>query len=167
MSSPGRPTIRSACTCTPVCSRRKRRLSSAAWRCPAARLISACTSSLNVCMPTSNCSAPGGNRRMQLPQRLRQPVGDHLEVQEHRVRSLQLSRKNCRMAADVEVQVERAVDELELPHAAREQRVHLGQERLERRRPGGVERRQAELALERAAARRFDVETRWARSSSV
>ena len=80
-SSPGRPTIRSAWTCTPVSSRRKRRLSSS-FALSCRRLMRSQTSSLNVWMPTSNCSAPAGNCADQLAQRLGQPIRDHLEVQE-------------------------------------------------------------------------------------
>ena len=52
--------------------------------------------------------------------------------------------------------------------AAVEQPLHRGEERVERHVPHRhVERRQAELALERAAARRLDVDDAVGESSSV
>ena len=61
-------------------------------------------------------------------------------------------------AAHHQVQVERPVHELELRGAARQQPFHRRQKLLQRELPHrDVQRRQAELARERAAARRLHV----------
>ena len=62
-------------------------------------------------------------------------------------------------ASGLDMEVERAVDEFEVAHASREQAVHRGQKRLERKcAHGNVQRGQAEFAFKRAPARRFDVD---------
>ena len=62
----------------------------------------------------------------------------------------------ARLTCDVEI--ERAVNELELLHTAIEQALQLFEQGGQRNLPdGNVERRQAELARERTAARGLDV----------
>ncbi len=60
--------------------------------------------------------------------------------------------------ADVEIQIERAIDELEASHAAVEKSLHRGEKMIDwcisHRH---VERRKTELAFERTATRGFDV----------
>ena len=91
-------------------------------------------------------------------QRFRQPVGNHLEMKEM-AGPIALEEEFEDGLADGDVEVERAVNELELFHAAIEQPLQLleqgGQGNLPHR---DVERRQAEFAGERAAARRLDVD---------
>ena len=101
---------------------------------------------------------PGREPADWLPQRLGQPVGDHLEVQEQ-PRPVPVEEELEDRPAGVEVQVERAVHELEPCDAPVEQAAHLAQERLERDvSDRHVERGQAELAPERAAPGRLDVD---------
>ncbi len=99
------------------------------------------------------------DRRLQ-PRR--QVVGNQLEVQERRIvrTRLQPIEKELQDAhRGLDLEVEGAVDELEAARAAPPQRIERLQERLQRKRPGGrVQGRQAELALERAAARGLHVE---------
>ena len=71
---------------------------------------------------------PCGPHGYASAQRLGQAVGDHLKVQKQS-RRVTLEEKLQDRAADVEVQVERPVDKLELPAAAVQQRLH-------RRHPG-------------------------------
>src|SRR5687767_14023642 len=60
--------------------------------------------------------------------------------------------------ADVQVQVEGAIDELELRDAAVKQALKMAQQFIERRLAhGNVERRQTKFAGERTTTRRFDV----------
>jgi hypothetical protein len=92
------------------------------------------------------------------PQRVGQSVGDHLEVQEQ-AGAVALQEEFQNGLGNVEVQVEGAVDELELAEAAIQKRLHGGEEVVDRHVPHRhVERRQAELALERAAPRGLDVD---------
>ena len=57
-----------------------------------------------------------------------------------------------------DVEIERAVNELELLQSAIQQLLHFAEEFVQRNLPHrNVERRQAELAGERAAARRLDI----------
>ena len=73
------------------------------------------------------------------------------------VQSLQKEIENPR--ADFGVEIEGAIHEFEVAHAPLVEPLHLGQKRLQRKRPSGlVQRRQTEFALERAAARGFDVD---------
>ena len=109
-------------------------------------------------MPTSNCSAPGGNRAMTSRNDSRQPVGHHLEMEEV-AGPMAFEEELQDRPAGVDVEIERAVHELELPHAAVEQPLQFAEQRGQRRLPhGDVERRQAELAGERAAARGLDID---------
>src|SRR5262245_21136362 len=62
-------------------------------------------------------------------------------------------------AADVQVQVEGAVHELELPDPAVEEPLQMLEQPVERGLPhGNVERAETELACERAAARRLHID---------
>ena len=110
--------------------------------------------------------AAGRKARDQLAQRRRQMVGHQLEVREHRVVGRRLDpfqEKAQDRRAGVRLQVEGAVDESEVPGAPRVQGVERLQHPGQRERPGGlVERRQAELAFERTAARGFQVEMAFA-----
>lgn len=93
-----------------------------------------------------------------LAERLRQAVGDHLEVEEQAFGPA-VAEEAEDGAADLEVQVEGAVDELEVARPAIEQALHGVEEAVEGERPdGNLEGRQAELAGERTAAGGFDVE---------
>ena len=114
-------------------------------------------------MPISSCSDPRGNRASGARSAVRQVIRDQLEVQEQRIvrRALSRCRKKSRMATEVSsLQVEGAVDELETTRTALPQLVEfLPGSGLARKRPRGpVERREAELALERAAARGLHVD---------
>ena len=90
-------------------------------------------------------------------ERFRQMVGNQFEVQEQAfIQPLQEKIQNPR--AGLDVQVESAIHEFEMAHAALMQHLQFGQERLQRKGPSGlIQRRQAELAFERTAARSFDV----------
>src|SRR5258706_15628536 len=71
---------------------------------------------------------PGWEPRDHLAQRERQPVGDQLEVQEQPGRPpLEEELEDATAGADVEI--EGAVDELEVARAAVEQALHRGEER--------------------------------------
>ena len=60
---------------------------------------------------------------------------------------------------NIHLQVERAIHKFKVACAALVQRFHLGHEAVQLKRPGGfVQRTEAKLAFERAAARGFDVE---------
>ncbi len=119
--------------------------------------MSAATSGLKVWMPTSNCSAPGGNSGDDFAQRFGQAVGNHLEME--KMAGLIAREKEFENgSAGGDVEIERAVNELELFQAAIQKLLHLAEEFLQRHLPHwNVERRQAEFAGERAAARRLDV----------
>ena len=104
----------------------------------------------------------GRKARDRRLQRLGQVIRDQFEVQERRV----VGTRRDQPEEELEdahrgrhLEVERAVDELEVARAALVQARQFGQQRLERKGPRGpVERGQAELALERAAARGLDVD---------
>ena len=121
-------------------------------------------------MPISNCSAPGGKRAI-IPSAL--PAGGPAPARSGRRPGLgsasSLSRKNCmifRLVLTFRLKVRSTNLNRRAPRAM--QRFAAPPGRLERERPGGlVERGQAELALERTAARGLHVERRWAMSSSV
>ena len=84
-------------------------------------------------------------------------VGNQFEVQEQAfIQPLQEKIQNPR--AGLDVQIESAVHKFEMAHAALMKSLEFGQERLQRKWPGGlIQRRQTELAFERTAARSFDV----------
>ena len=119
--------------------------------------MSAATSSLNVWMPTSNCSAPGGNLAMTS----RNDSGSRSGIISKWIKMAGLIAREEEFEdgpAGGDVEIERAVNELELLHAAVEEPLHFAEEFVQRNLPDGdVERRQAELAGERTAARRLDV----------
>ena len=73
------------------------------------------------------------------------------------VQPLQKEIQNPR--ADLGVEVECAIHELEMAHAPRVKRFQFGEKGFQRKRPGGlIQRRQAEFAAERTTARGFDVD---------
>ena len=60
--------------------------------------------------------------------------------------------------ADTRIEIERAINKLELSATPVEQRLHLGNKRLQRKLPhGNIEGREAELAFVGTAARRLDI----------
>ncbi len=99
-----------------------------------------------------------GELRDRFLERVGQAVRDQFEVHEQpRPQALQEELEDRDARLDVEV--ERAVDELEVRQPAVVEPLHARQEVGERRFAHAfVERRQAELARERAAARRLDVD---------
>src|SRR5258706_10265382 len=95
--------------------------------------------------------------RDQFAQRLREPVGDHLEVEEQS-RLIPFQEKLQQRPARAQVQVEGAIDKFEMLHAAIEQPLQFRQQRRQGRLPHrNIERRKAEFAAKRTAARSFDV----------
>src|SRR5437870_2270942 len=66
----------------------------------------------------------------QIAQGVGKPVGNHLKVQEQ-ARSVVLEKERQDRAAGLEIEVECPIDELELPHAAREERLHRLEELLQ------------------------------------
>jgi hypothetical protein len=91
-------------------------------------------------------------------QAVRQVIGDDLEMQEEVGRqAVEEELQDGQRAVDL--QVEGAVDELEVARPAPVEPVQRGEEAGLLEGPGGlIQRTEAELALERAAARGFDVE---------
>src|SRR5262249_1937851 len=88
-----------------------------------------------------------GNR---LAQRRRQPVRDHLKMQEQ-PRSISLVEELQNGPAGPKVQIEGAIDKLEVLHTALEQLSERPQKLRQWKLPDrDVERRQAELTRERA-----------------
>src|SRR5205823_1264445 len=94
----------------------------------------------------------------QLAQRVRNPVRNHFKMDEQsRPAAIVKELKNC--LADVEVQVEGAVNKLELLHPAVEQPLESIQERGKGELPHrNVQRRETEFAAKRTASRRFHVD---------
>src|ERR1017187_7827306 len=91
-------------------------------------------------------------------QRLRQAVGNHLEVHKQ-PRPMPFEKELQDGRTGLQVEIEGAIDELKLSQAAVEQPLHCRQKLVERSvTHRDVERRQAELAFERAAARRFHID---------
>src|SRR4030065_1659396 len=85
-------------------------------------------------------------------------VWNDLEMEEQFiVQPRQKKFQNARAGFDIEI--ESAIDELEVARAAFIQPRHFAEEQIEIERPSGlVERGQAKLALERAAARGFPIQ---------
>ena len=160
-SSPGRPAIRSTCRCASSARAASevvagRRRSSAGARCGPARpgRRSGCRSRTAACRP--------GNFAIAVLQLLRQMVGNQFEMHEQRIvrrRSIS-SRKKSRIASEVST-FRLKVRSTNLNwRAPRRYRISSSARNgSQRERPGGlVQRRQAELALERTAARGLDVQ---------
>ena len=100
---------------------------------------------------------PRWKLRDEFAQDLREPVGNHFEMDEQTGPGAFMEKLQNRFA-DVEVQVERAVNELESLHAAAEQTLQSIEQRGQRKQThGNVQGRQAKLAGERAAARGLHV----------
>ena len=97
-----------------------------------------------------------------LAQPIRQVIGYQFEVDEHRVigRLFQSRQEELQdLDRGIDFQIEGSVDELELPHAALVQAVKSVKKSIEWERPGGlVQRREAELTLERTATRSFHID---------
>jgi hypothetical protein len=93
-----------------------------------------------------------------LPQGVGEPVGDHLEVQEE-IGAIAFEEESEDGAAGFDVQIERAINELERFDATREESFE-GREEAGKRKGAncGVEGREAELAREGAAAGGFDID---------
>ena len=160
-SSPGRPAIRSTCRCAFVFARSQRMLASAAalsWR----REIRRCVGDVEGLDADLELQRAGRKARDRRLQRLGQVIRNQFEVQERGV----VGTRRDQPEEELEdahrgrrLEVERAVDELEVTRAALVQVRQFGQQRLERKGPGGpVQGGQAELALERTAARCLDVD---------
>ena len=94
----------------------------------------------------------GGELRDDFAQRFWQTVRHHLEVEEH-AGLMAVQKELEQRAAHQQVQVEGAVHELELLHPPVDESLQFGQHFLQGKLPHrNVQRRQAELAGERAAA---------------
>ncbi len=94
----------------------------------------------------------------RLAQGLGQAVGDHLEMDEE-ARLVAFEEKFEDALADVEIEIECAVDEFELAETAIEQAAHSGEEFAKRDiTHGDVEGGEAEFAFEGTAARGLDVD---------
>ena len=88
----------------------------------------------------------------------RKPVGDHFKVEE-KTGLIPFEEKFEDRGAGVEVEVEGAVNEFEGARAPLEEALHRGEKFLQwKLTDRSVERREAKVAMERAAARCFDVE---------
>src|ERR1035441_5837816 len=93
-----------------------------------------------------------------LAQSIRQPVRHHLEVEEE-AGPVPFEQELQYRLAGVDIEVEGPIHKLELLHAAVQQPLQVLQQHGQRCLPhGNVERREAELAGEGAAARGFDVD---------
>jgi hypothetical protein len=100
----------------------------------------------------------GGEGGDFLAERFREAVGDHFEVEEEAVVPA-IAEEAEDGTAGGEVEVEGAIDELEMPGAALEESVHGGEERFQGKGTDGeVEGGQAELAGEGATTGGFHVE---------
>ena len=156
--SPGRPTIRSAWTWTPVSfaasggSPRSRSLS-------CRRLMQLLDFGVERLDADLELQGAGRELRDRRPQRFGQAIGDHLEMEEQ-IRAVCRSRKNCKIARLVwmfRLNVRSTNLNCRTPRSSRVRH------RREETTPAGiadrhVERRETELAAERAAARGLDVD---------
>ena len=89
---------------------------------------------------------------------VRQAVGNDFKMHEQ-IGHHPIQEKLQNPHRKIDLQIESAVNKLEVARAALKQRVHLGHEAVQLKRPRRlVKRTQAKLALERAAARGFDIQ---------
>jgi len=152
--SPGRPTIRSTCICAWVSFSKKERFDLVESEGPVDVLGDLGIECLDTDFKLQGTGGEAGNPRFQ---RIGKVVGDHLEMD--KVGRLLRQEKVQDGIGELHIEIEGAVDELEVARPALPELFKLSQKGVELEVADLlVDGREAELAQERAAAGGFDVD---------